>query len=301
MGPTAVGKTALAVELVKHLPLEIISVDSALIYRGMDIGTAKPDQATLEQAPHRLIDICEPDEIYSAARFRQDALEQIADIHRQQRIPLLVGGGMMYFKALEEGLSRLPAADPVIRAKLEQEAGRVGWAQMHVRLRSVDPAAAERIHCNDPQRIQRALEVYEISGSPMSLLQDEKKAAPLNYPLLKIVLSIEDRALLHQRIEQRFDMMLAQGFVSEVRRLHEREGMHAALPAVRAVGYRQAWEYLNGSYDLDEMRHQGIVATRRYAKRQMTWLRSQKNGSVFDAMSHTLVDDIKREITQFIQ
>jgi len=301
MGPTAVGKTAVAVELVKRLPLEIISVDSALIYRGMDIGTAKPDRATLAQAPHRLVDICKPDEIYSAARFRQDALEHIADIHKHQRIPLLVGGGMLYFKALEEGLSLLPAADPGIRAKLEEEAEQIGWTQMHARLQGVDPVAAERIHPNDPQRIQRALEVYEISGSPMSLLQNKKMATSLNHPLLKFVLSIEDRAILHQRIEQRFDAMLEQGFIDEVRRMREIEGMHAALPAVRAVGYRQMWEHLDGNYDENEMRRRGIVATRRYAKRQMTWLRSQKNVTVSDGLGSTLVEDLVQKITEFIK
>ncbi len=296
MGPTAVGKTAVAVELVKRLPLEIISVDSALIYRGMDIGTAKPDRQTLDQAPHRLIDICQPDEIYSAARFRQDALAHITDIHKRQRIPLLVGGGMLYFKALEEGLSWLPAADPKVRARLEQAAQDIGWPQMHARLQSVDPAAAKRIHPNDPQRIQRALEVYEITGDPMSVLQDKKIAQPLNYPLHKFVLSIDDRALLHQRIEQRFDTMLAQGFIDEVRRMRERPGLHTALPAVRAVGYRQVWEYLDGNYDAEEMRRRGIVATRRYAKRQMTWLRSQKNVSVFDALNSTLIEDLTQQI-----
>jgi len=301
MGPTAVGKTAVAVELVKRLPLEIISVDSALIYRGMDIGTAKPDRATLEQAPHRLVDICEPDEIYSAARFRQDALEHIADIHRHQRIPLLVGGGMLYFKALEEGLSWLPAADPVIRAKLEEEAEQIGWTQMHARLQGIDPVAAERIHPNDPQRIQRALEVYEISGNPMSLLQNKNMATSLNHPLLKLVLSVEDRTVLHRRIEQRFDAMLEQGFIDEVRRMRDMEGMHAALPAVRAVGYRQMWEHLDGSFDENEMRRRGIVATRRYAKRQMTWLRSQKNVTVFDGLKDTLVEDVAQQIAEFIK
>lgn len=301
MGPTAVGKTAVAVELVKRLPLEIISVDSALIYRGMDIGTAKPDRATLEQAPHRLVDICEPDEIYSAARFRQDALEHIADIHRHQRIPLLVGGGMLYFKALEEGLSWLPAADPVIRAKLEEEAEQIGWTQMHARLQGIDPVAAERIHPNDPQRIQRALEVYEISGNPMSLLQNKNMATSLNHPLLKLVLSVGDRTVLHRRIEQRFDAMLEQGFIDEVRRMRDMEGMHAALPAVRAVGYRQMWEHLDGSFDENEMRRRGIVATRRYAKRQMTWLRSQKNVTVFDGLKDTLVEDVAQQIAEFIK
>lgn len=301
MGPTAVGKTAAAVELVKRLPLDIISVDSALIYRGMDIGTAKPDKATLLQAPHRLIDICEPDEIYSAACFRQDALTHIDDIHRQGRIPLLVGGGMLYFKALEEGLSWLPSADAKVRARLEDEAAQQGWEAMHARLHSVDPDAAARIHPNDPQRIQRALEVYELTGRSMSSLQEEKIAEPLNHPLLKLVLKIEDRALLHQRIEQRFDMMLEQGFADEVRRVRERENMHSALPAVRAVGYRQMWEHLDGDYDQDEMRRRGIVATRRYAKRQMTWLRGQDNAKVFDALDSKLVDKLADEIALLLQ
>lgn len=300
MGPTAVGKTAVAVELVKRLPLEIISVDSALIYRGMDIGTAKPDGETLRQAPHRLIDICEPNEVYSAARFRADALSHIAEIHAQQKIPLLVGGGMLYFKALEEGLSGLPAADAGTRARLDAEASQIGWAKMHERLRAVDEEAAARIHPNDPQRIQRALEVYEITGSPLSLLQREETATPLNYPLLKLVCSIEDRAELHRRIEQRFDAMLVQGLVDEVRRLYARPDMHADLPAVRAVGYRQVWEYLDGDYDKDEMRRRGIVATRRYAKRQITWLRRQKNVTLLDALSGQLVAELTTLIKGFI-
>ncbi|MBL1433874.1 MAG: tRNA (adenosine(37)-N6)-dimethylallyltransferase MiaA [Gammaproteobacteria bacterium] len=301
MGPTAVGKTAVAVELVKRLPLEIISVDSALIYRGMDIGTAKPDHETLARAPHRLIDICEPNETYSAACFRHDALMHIEDIHKQQRIPLLVGGGMLYFKALEEGLSWLPEADPEVRARLEKDAEQIGWAQMHARLRTIDPVAAERIHPNDPQRIQRALEVYEITGSSMSTLQDKKNAIPLNYPLHKLVLNIENRELLHQRIEQRFDAMLAQGFAEEVRFMREQEGMHASLPSVRAVGYRQMWEHLNGEYDEIEMRRRGIVATRRYAKRQMTWLRSQKNVSTFDALDNTLINELVKKIGMLLK
>ncbi len=300
MGPTAVGKTAVAVELVKRLPLEIISVDSALIYRGMDIGTAKPDEATLAVAPHRLIDICEPNEIYSAARFRQDALVHIAEIHAKQKIPLMVGGGMLYFRALEEGLSGLPAADTAVRAKLDQEAAKIGWPKMHERLQHVDSEAAARIHPNDPQRIQRALEVFEITGSPMSSLQNNESAKPLNYPLLKLVLTTERREELHRRIEQRFDVMLEQGLLDEVMALRERRDMYESLPAARAVGYRQVWEHLDGLYDKDEMRRRGIVATRRYAKRQMTWLRKQENVKVFDALCDDTIENVTGYVQQFI-
>lgn len=301
MGATAVGKTAAAVALVKQLPLEIISVDSTLVYRGMDIGSAKPDAATLAQAPHHLLDICELHEVYSAARFREDALRHIEDIHRRQRIPLLVGGGMLYFRALEAGLSGLPVADAGVRARLEAEAEQHGWQQLHERLQRIDPQAAARIHPNDPQRIQRALEVYELTGRPISSLQTQQAAQGLNYPLLKLVLTLDDRAELHRRIEQRFDQMLAQGLLDEVRALYERPHADPALPALRAVGYRQVWEHLQGHYDWDEMRRRGIVATRRYAKRQLTWLRSQRDCQRFDASRHDAVKDMASVISGFLE
>ncbi|MEW8026144.1 MAG: tRNA (adenosine(37)-N6)-dimethylallyltransferase MiaA [Candidatus Thiodiazotropha sp.] len=276
MGPTASGKTALAVELVERLPLEIISVDSALIYRGMDIGTAKPDQATLRIAPHRLIDIRDPSESYSAAAFREDALAEMAEITQAGRIPLLVGGTMLYFKALEEGLSDLPQADPGIRARLEQELARVGLKTLHQRLSSLDPAAGERIHANDPQRILRALEVIEISGRPLTELQQDSVGHTPPYTVLKLVRAPRERTLLHARIERRFHEMLAQGFEQEVRALMSRGDLSPAMPSMRAVGYRQMLGYLLGELPREQMIERGIIATRQLAKRQFTWLRSCK-------------------------
>ncbi|MEW8690839.1 MAG: tRNA (adenosine(37)-N6)-dimethylallyltransferase MiaA [Candidatus Thiodiazotropha endolucinida] len=274
MGPTASGKTALAVELVERLPLEIISVDSALIYRGMDIGTAKPDQATLRIAPHRLIDIRDPSERYSAAAFREDALTEMAEITRAGRVPLLVGGTMLYFKALEEGLSDLPEADPGIRSRLEQELGRLGLEALHQRLSRLDPAAGGRIHANDPQRILRALEVIEISGKTLTELQQDCVGHTFPYSVLKLVRAPLERSLLHARIERRFREMLAQGFEREVSALMRRGDLSPAMPSMRAVGYRQMLSYLLGELSREEMIERGIIATRQLAKRQFTWLRS---------------------------
>ncbi|WP_260291662.1 tRNA (adenosine(37)-N6)-dimethylallyltransferase MiaA [Sedimenticola hydrogenitrophicus] len=274
MGPTASGKTALAIELVRHLPCEIISVDSALVYRGMDIGTAKPDAAELAQAPHRLIDICDPAEAYSAARFREDALAEMAEISASGRIPLLVGGTMLYFRALEYGLSRLPEADPGIRADLEREAGESGWEALHTQLMRVDPAAAARIHPNDPQRIQRALEVYRLTGQPLSRLQGQAERNVLPYRLVKLVRAPQSRAVLHQRIAERFNKMLAEGFEAEVRQLLQRDDLRPEMSSLRSVGYRQMIRYLQGEWDRETMIERGIIATRQLAKRQFTWLRS---------------------------
>ncbi|MBT3015781.1 MAG: tRNA (adenosine(37)-N6)-dimethylallyltransferase MiaA [Candidatus Thiodiazotropha sp. (ex Clathrolucina costata)] len=274
MGPTASGKTALAVALVERLPLEIISVDSALIYRGMDIGTAKPDQATLWIAPHRLIDIRDPSESYSAAAFREDALTEMAEITRAGRVPLLVGGTMLYFKALEEGLSDLPEADPGIRSRLEQELGRLGLEALHQRLSCLDPAAGRRIHANDPQRILRALEVIEISGKTLTELQQGGVGHTFPYSVLKLVRAPLERSLLHARIERRFREMLAQGFEREVSALMRRGDLSPAMPSMRAVGYRQMLSYLLGELSREEMIERGIIATRQLAKRQFTWLRS---------------------------
>ncbi|MFC1309916.1 MAG: tRNA (adenosine(37)-N6)-dimethylallyltransferase MiaA [gamma proteobacterium symbiont of Ctena orbiculata] len=274
MGPTASGKTALAVALVERLPLEIISVDSALIYRGMDIGTAKPDQATLRIAPHRLIDIRDPLESYSAAAFREDALTEMAEITRAGRVPLLVGGTMLYFKALEEGLSDLPEADPGIRSRLEQELGRLGLEALHQRLSCLDPAAGRRIHANDPQRILRALEVIEISGKTLTELQQGCVGHTFPYSVLKLVRAPLERSLLHARIERRFREMLAQGFEREVSALMRRGDLSPAMPSMRAVGYRQMLSYLLGELSREEMIEKGIIATRQLAKRQFTWLRS---------------------------
>ena len=276
MGPSASGKTALAVELVSRLPLEIISVDSALVYRGMDIGTAKPDQQTLNLAPHRLIDMIDPSESYSAAAFRQDALAAMAEIHAAGKVPLLVGGTMLYFKALSQGLSDLPAADPVVRNRLEQEMAQQGLAALHQRLQRLDPEAAMKIHANDTQRILRALEVIELSGRALSELQQSDKGHILPYRVLKLVRAPKQRAVLHDRIAQRFEQMLANGFEEEVRELLKRGNLTPAMPSMRAVGYRQMLHYLLGEISRQEMVEKGIIATRQLAKRQFTWLRAEQ-------------------------
>ena len=274
MGPTASGKTALAIELVERLPCEIISVDSALVYRGMDIGTAKPERSELDRAPHRLIDICDPAEAYSAARFREDALAAMAEITAAGRIPLLVGGTMLYFRALEFGLSALPQADPKVREALEREAQVRGWEALHQELASIDPAAAERIHPNDPQRIQRALEVYRLTGIPMSRLQGRANSAGFPYSPVRLCRAPGERAVLHQRIAWRFHRMLEQGFEAEVRGLLARGDLSPEMPSLRAVGYRQMVRYLRGEWSRERMIERGIIATRQLAKRQFTWLRS---------------------------
>lgn len=273
LGPTATGKTALAESIAARWPCDVISVDSALVYRGMDIGSAKPDRELQQRLPHRLIDIREPWDVYSVADFRRDALVQMQSITAAGRIPLLVGGTMLYFKALLEGLADLPEADASIRAELEQEAGRLGWAALHERLASVDPDTAAALHPRHSQRILRALEVYYLSGRPLSELQREQGGAELPYRVVQFALLPADRGVLHQRIDQRFRQMLEQGFLDEVRGLRELGRLHRGLPSVRAVGYRQAWEHLDGEYDVDEFVERGIAATRQLAKRQLTWLR----------------------------
>lgn len=275
MGPTAAGKTRYAIELVKQLPVDIISVDSAMVYRGMDIGTAKPDAETLRQAPHRLIDIRDPADPYSAADFAGDALAHMDEISAAGRIPLLTGGTMLYFRALEQGLSALPSADPVVRARLEKEAAENGLEALHRRLQAIDPVAAARIHPNDPQRVQRALEVYAVSGATMTEHFARQPAARAPYRFLKIVLSPPDRTVLHDRIGQRFQEMLRQGFLGEVNKLFQCKELHQELPALRAVGYRQAWAFLDGKLGEHEWVERALVATRQYAKRQLTWLRSE--------------------------
>lgn len=275
MGPTASGKTALAVELVQRLPFEIISVDSALVYRGMDIGTAKPDVETQRMAPHRLIDILDPAETYSAGRFRSDALREIADIQSAGHFPLLAGGTMLYFRALERGLAKLPSADPAVRARLATEWAVQGSDALHGRLAQVDPAAAARIHPHDAQRIQRALEVYELTGQPLTELCGGSHNELLPFRTIKLILAPVDRRLLHERIEQRFRTMLEKGFVAEVERLRARSDLDLNQPAMRSVGYRQVWEYLDGALDYPTMIERGIAATRQFAKRQLTWLRSE--------------------------
>ena len=291
MGPTAAGKTDLAVTLVEQLPMDIISVDSVMVYRGMDIGSAKPDSATLAQAPHRLIDIRDPAEAYSAAQFRKDALREMAEISGEGRIPLLVGGTMLYFRALLSGLSSLPSADAEIRTRLEAEAAVEGWASLHRRLADVDAAAAARIHPNDPQRIQRALEVYELTGVPLSDLQQQQRLDQhLPYRTIKLAVAPAERSILHKRIAQRFEQMLREGLVEEVESLRQRGDLHLDLPALRAVGYRQVWEFLDGDIGYTEMVERGIIATRQLAKRQFTWLRSEPALTLLDSLDGRLRD-----------
>jgi len=294
MGPTASGKTGLAVELCQRFPLEIISVDSALVYRGMDIGTAKPDAGTLQRAPHRLIDIRDPAESYSAADFCADALREMRSITSSGKVPLLVGGTMLYFRALEYGLSELPAADPEVRQQLEQHAAAIGWPAMHEILLQKDPQAAARIHPNDPQRIQRALEVISLSGQSMSELHGRTETYTLGYRLHKIVISPEPRSVLHQRIEQRFDLMINAGFIDEVKGLFARPDLNANLPAMRAVGYRQAWQWLQGQCTFEEMREKAIAATRQLAKRQLTWLRRESAALWYDLQA----DGVRQEVIE---
>jgi len=292
MGPTASGKTDLAAGLVKHFPLEIISVDSAMIYQGMAIGTARPDVDLLRAAPHRLIDFRDPGEPYSVAEFCRDALTEMEDITASGHIPLLVGGTLLYFRALERGLSVMPPADPEVRARLDAEAQQIGLAGLHARLREIDPPAAARIHANDPQRIQRALEVYELTGKALSEFHGRGRVAAFPYRLIKLILAPRDRKLLQTRIEKRFRNMLDAGLVDEVRRLREREDLTAELPALRAVGYRQVWSFLDGQMGYEEMINQAIVATRRYAKRQMTWLRSETDGKWFVAEAPDVAEQL---------
>lgn len=300
MGPTASGKTTLAVELVKRYPMEIISVDSALVYRDMAIGTAQPDAQVLAGAPHRLLDIRDPSQSYSAADFREDALLAMAEISASGRIPLLVGGTFLYFRALQYGLADMPAADPAIRGRLEAAAQRDGWETLHARLVALDPESAAKIKPTDPQRIQRALEVYELSGRPMSALHAQQTAADLPYRLLKLALIPADRALLHDRIETRFRQMLADGLLEEVGKLFERADLTAELPAMRAVGYRQVWRYLSGQLEYEAMLEQAIIATRQYAKRQLTWLRSESGLQRFVAEDSRVLQRICQRLDAWL-
>ncbi len=277
MGPTASGKTDLAIELVKHYPFEIISVDSALVYKEMDIGTAKPTPEELEMAPHRLIDFLDPSQAYSTARFRTDALTAMADIHSRDKIPLLVGGTMLYHRSLLYGLSELPKADESVRSQIEAEAKLKGADFMHQKLKAVDPLAANKIHPNDPQRVQRALEVYQISGKSMTQLQKENQAEALDCEVYKIIVAPESRELLRERIAARFNNMINEGFIEEVEKLFARGDLDLSMPSIRAVGYRQVWEYLEGKTDKKQMIERGITITRQFAKRQMTWLRREED------------------------
>jgi tRNA dimethylallyltransferase len=283
MGPTASGKSALAMQLASRIPVGIISVDSAQVYRGMDVGTAKPDVTERARVPHHLVDIIEPTESYSAAQFRADALKLIGEISAQGRIPLLVGGTMLYFKTLLEGLSDLPSSDPAVRAEIDARAAERGWPAMHAELATVDAATAARLNPNDAQRIQRALEVYRISGKALSQLIGRKNEAPAFRPIA-VSLVPSDRAVLHRRIEARFDAILANGLVEELRSLRERYALRPGLPSMRCVGYRQAWLFLEGGMNETELRHRGIFATRQLAKRQLTWLRSMSGVETFDCL-----------------
>jgi len=276
MGPTASGKTDLAIKLALECNCEIISVDSALIYKGMDIGTAKPSKAELQRAPHALVDIIDPIESYSAGDFREDALRLMQEITKRGHTPLLVGGTMLYYKALVDGLSPLPSANPEIRAQIEKEALENGWQVLHGKLHEIDPVSAARIHVNDPQRLARALEVFRISGKSLTELT-QVKSDPIPYNIKQFAIAPAEKSLLHQRIEQRFELMLGSGFEQEVRKLYQRGDLHLDLPSMRCVGYRQMWEYLQGTMDYEEMRFRGVVATRQLAKRQMTWLRGWKD------------------------
>jgi len=297
MGPTAAGKTDLALELAQRHPVDIISVDSALVYRGMDIGTAKPAQETLRQFPHHLVDILDPTEAYSAGRFRDDARALMAEITARGRVPLLVGGTMLYFKALQEGMSQLPPADATVRAKLEADAAEHGQAYLHQRLARIDPVAAARIHVNDPQRLQRALEVYELTGKSLTeLTADSGDSLPYN--VSKIIVAPFERAVLHERIARRYREMIDKGFIEEVERLYRRGDCHPGLPSIRAVGYRQAWSYLAGEYDRETFIDKAIIATRQMAKRQITWLRAQDDGVWFDTGQALNVAAVNQYLTE---
>ena len=293
MGPTASGKTDLAVSLRDHMPVELINVDSAQIYQQMDIGTAKPDAETLTKAPHRLLGFCDPAHAYSAADFAIDAKKEISDIHSMGRIPLLVGGSMLYFKVLLKGLSDLPPADADIRQTIQEQADKEGWTSLHQQLQLVDPITAARLHPNHSQRIQRALEVYKITGTPLSELQNQSEGGIEDqYDVRQYALVMQNRALLHQRIEQRFMEMMDAGFADEVEALYKRGDLHADLPSIRAAGYRQLWDYFDGHYGLDEAVEKAIIATRQLAKRQQTWLRNWPNSR------EILVDDQQGYLNQ---
>jgi len=285
MGPTASGKTPLALELAKRLPVEIVSVDSAQVYRGMDVGTAKPSRAERAAVPHHLVDIIDPTETYSAARFRSDALRLMSEITGRGKVPLLVGGTMLYFKALREGLSELPDADEEVRAEIDTEAAELGWPAMHARLAEVDPETAARLKPADAQRIQRALEIHRVSGEPMSRLLGRKKDSALPFRLVEMALVPSDRGKLHRRIETRFDTMMERGLVEELRALRVAHRLRPDLPSMRCVGYRQAWQHIEGEINRDELRNRGIFATRQLAKRQLTWLRTAGDSQTFDCLA----------------
>ena len=300
VGPTASGKTALAFEIASRFPCDIISVDSAQVFRDMNIGTAKPDAATLARFPHRLIDLISPEERYSAARFREDALREMAAITAAGRIPLLVGGTMLYVKALRDGLADLPAADAEVRAAIDEDAAARGWPALHAELAQLDPATAARLAPNDAQRIQRALEVVRSSGMTMDTLFANQKREPLPYALLSLALVPQDRAVLHRRIEQRFGQMLDDGLVAEVEALRQGYRLDAGLPSMRCVGYRQVWEMLEGQIKPAELRDRGVFATRQFAKRQLTWLRSMPDMEIVDPLQPSATADVLARFGNFL-
>ncbi|WP_141441289.1 tRNA (adenosine(37)-N6)-dimethylallyltransferase MiaA [Vreelandella titanicae] len=292
MGPTAAGKTDAAMALHERLGHELISVDSAMVYRGMDIGSAKPSASELARAPHHLIDIRDPAEPYSAADFRVDALSLMRQISAAGKVPLLVGGTMLYYKRLVEGVANLPSADPAIRQRLEAQWQNQGLLSLHQRLAEVDALSAQRIHPNDPQRVMRALEVYYASGRPMSELWAEQQPETFPWRVLSIALAPSDRSLLHQRIAQRFEVMLGEGLINEVAALKKRNDLHLGLPAMKSVGYRQVWEYLEGEYDYASLVERGVIATRQLAKRQLTWLRSWPELNWVDSQRSDALDQV---------
>jgi tRNA dimethylallyltransferase len=298
MGPTASGKTDLAISLCKRFPCDVISVDSALVYRGVDIGTAKPDAETLRRTPHRLVDIRDPEESYSAGEFVRDAYREMDEIFAAGQIPLLVGGTMMYFRALTAGIAALPSADDDIRRAIDAEAEDRGWPALHEDLQQVDPVAAERIKPNDRQRIQRALEVYRSSGTPLSVWQQDSAPRRDDIRYLKIGLNIEPRSLLHERIAERLDIMVDGGFIEELQALRERPHLVADCPAMRSVGYRQFWQHLDGEYELDEARDRALFATRQLAKRQITWLRSETDVFLHNPLEAGVIDAISSFLAQ---
>ncbi|MGB1270731.1 MAG: tRNA (adenosine(37)-N6)-dimethylallyltransferase MiaA [Endozoicomonas sp.] len=301
MGPTASGKTNLAVSLCESMPFEIISVDSALIYKGMDIGTAKPDAGLLARAPHHLIDILDPSKAYSVAEFRADAITLMADITSRGRVPLLVGGTMMYFKVLRDGIAKLPPADLVVRQELLEKAEQNGWDDMHRWLADVDPEAALRIRANDTQRLQRALEVYVLTGAPLSRWHREQQRDSLPWQVISLAVAPEQRSVLHERIALRFRQMLDNGFIQEVEQMFSRGDLEVSMPSVRSVGYRQVWAYLSGELSYDEMVEKGIIATRQLAKRQLTWLRSWSDVHWLDTLSNNLLGDALKVINDALK
>ncbi len=299
MGPTASGKTALAIALVKRFPFEIISVDSAMVYRGMDIGTAKPDANQLSQAPHHLLNICDPHEPYSAGRFYLDVRKIIGEIHSRGKIPLLVGGTMLYFHVIQRGFSNLPSANPPIRRKIQHEIDQLGMAHLHKKLSDIDPEAAQQIHANDVQRIQRAFEVYYLTGQPLSALQKLHQFSPMPHEFINIVIAPEDRKMLHQRIADRFNQIVKNNFIDEVKKLIDRGDLTKDSPSMRTVGYRQAWAHLMGDYDQEIMREKAIAATRQLAKRQLTWLRRWEDATWFDSEDPQLFESVTRYLVSF--